>query len=755
MAFLCRATSRSAREGVGSYHGRPARQAGPRNAFHPGARLDRLCAARTAVDPMSSIDDVLKQYVKDAAPTETQQAQAERSPAYLREKLSDSRFGGRILETYLSGSYARKTAIYPLDDVDIVFVIDPGRWDKEWLRELPKPKRVLSSFARAVKRHPSYKQTRVVLQRRSIRLQLSGLNIDVVPAVAAGREHFVRIPDQDADEWIISAPRLHTQLMEERHNKCQFRLKPMIRLLKWWNNRLASQTRVKSFAVETMAAKVLTATTFSSYEEGALLFFDFVAGRGGLDTLRRWSDDHGVSFGGLFSSPRLMDLAGTGSNLLERAKKERLERFAKRAATAREWIPRRSAPGTTTHVRLTSATCSDDEMALAAVAARVAGDLFQGMVFWYHAAELLSPRAHVARVILEHDEAAGVDDVAVRYEPPGIDDGGRHCLADFYQVKHHVDQKRGYSSAALIDPDFIDCKESLLERFAAAHVRLSGRVNGWYRLHLVSNSGWDRQDHLGPVLRQLSGGTLPDEFFTSGARSRLGAIRSEWQAHLRLPAAAFEDFARRLRFDVNYLARPGFRAALSDRLEFRGLRPIPVERAQNPYDSLVQQFLLNGRNEWHRDSFKAMCEREGLLALAPKALPRTLAVQSFRHFGNRIEDDCDRHRLRCWSTSTGATSGLPRDGGVGGAAEAEGVPGGARAADDGAPAVAGTVTGRWRLRQAPCCTEGRAHVFIRCRRASRRKSGGRPGPPKWPGVTAGWSLGAPEAWRSWCDSRTT
>src|SRR5262245_29600877 len=112
-------------------------------------------------------------------------------------------------------------------------------------------------------------------------------------------------------------------------------------------------------------------------------------------------------------------------------------------------------------------------MAQATVAARTEGDVYQGMYFWYHAAQLLRPQSRVARVVLECDAAAGVDDVAVYYTPP-IDAGGRECSADHFQVKYHVDRSNYYSYAALCDPAFTGTKRSLLQRFLAADRKLRG-----------------------------------------------------------------------------------------------------------------------------------------------------------------------------------------------------------------------------------------------------------------------------------------
>src|SRR4030088_30081 len=139
-------------------------------------------------------------------------------------------------------------------------------------------------------------------------------------------------------------------------------------------------------------------------------------------------------------------------------------------------------------------------MALTQVAARIEGDVFQGMVFWLHAAMLLRPSSRVARVSIEYDQAAGVDDVSVHYAAPGINAGGRSCAADYFQVKYHVDRSSAYASNSFCAPAVIGATPSLLQRFHEARSRL-GNDDGWHRLNLISNWQWSSSDKLGPLLR--------------------------------------------------------------------------------------------------------------------------------------------------------------------------------------------------------------------------------------------------------------
>ncbi len=281
-------------------------------------------------------------------------------------------------------------------------------------------------------------------------------------------------------------------------------------------------------------------------------------------------------------------------------------------------------------------------MALKTVGARTEGDVFQGLFFWRQASALLVEGSKVRQVDLEHDEATGVDDVAVFYEEPGIDAGGWLATADYYQVKYHVDRRKAYSAEALIDPKFINAKSSLLERFYAAFSKLSTDHLS-FRLHLASNWRWMDGDPLASVLREFDG-SLPDAFFSAGKRSKLGKIRESWRAHLGLEPADFEAFGRRLRFQLDHFGRRHFREMCHDRLAAAGLSVPSAEKATSPYEALVQQFLMGGPNSFDAASLREICEREGLFTERTGAPPpprTTLGIRSFVRFAERLEEETD------------------------------------------------------------------------------------------------------------------
>lgn len=297
----------------------------------------------------------------------------------------------------------------------------------------------------------------------------------------------------------------------------------------------------------------------------------------------------------------------------------------------------------------TSSSCDNIEaaarkatqMALNQVGARTEGDVFQGLFFWRQAADLLRANSMVERVVLEHDEADGVDDVAVFYRKPGVNAGGWMVSADFFQLKYHVDNRNSYSSDSLIDPAFIKAGSSLLQRFYSAYTKLASEHAG-FRLHLASNWRWKDDDKLAHLLREYDG-ELPRKFFDDGPRGDLGKVRERWRTHLKLEEDAFRAFAKTLRLQLDHFGRRDFKAYVYTKLEAVGLQTPSADRSACPYESLTQQFLMNGPNSFNEAEFRELCEREGLLTNDSSRHSRTpaIGVRSFVRFAERLESEVD------------------------------------------------------------------------------------------------------------------
>lgn len=282
---------------------------------------------------MANCESHLLQAVQAIEPSAAQKAGAVRSQNHLRAQLNHGRFKDRIINSYLSGSYARGTAIAPLDDVDIIFLIDASHWNSPLLSERPSPDELLKSFSRAVRYR--YPESSVRLQRRSVCLQLNHINLDIVPAIALDKDgKNIEIPDRSKGSWIRSSPKTHSDFSSKVNQARGKRLKPVIKLLKFWNSNLPSTARLKSFPIETMATRIFEHEKIETVQQGLLSYFDFVAFLGGHRSHIPWRSRHSIS---LRSPATLMDASGI-SNLLEKTDSVKVDRFISQAIRSRNLL---------------------------------------------------------------------------------------------------------------------------------------------------------------------------------------------------------------------------------------------------------------------------------------------------------------------------------------------------------------------------------------------------------------------------------
>lgn len=286
---------------------------------------------------MADCERYLWEQVRRVEPTQTQKDGGARSQNHLRDILCTGNMASRIKGHYLSGSYSRDTAVYPLDDVDIIFVIDPERWPHRssiffGTERFPESTSVLESFASAIRYR--YPVSSVFGQRRSVRLQLYHLDIDVVPAIIhPDNPKYIFIPDKEANQWILSSPLLHAENATSVNKFQGAKLKPLVKLLKYWNGNIPSTARFKSFAIETLCVLIFKNFQMNTLQEGLNYFFDFVASFSGSKGIFEWGNRYGISLGW---APTIPDAAGTGSNLIAKLQDDRRRRFIEHATRSRD-----------------------------------------------------------------------------------------------------------------------------------------------------------------------------------------------------------------------------------------------------------------------------------------------------------------------------------------------------------------------------------------------------------------------------------
>ncbi|MBN9491022.1 MULTISPECIES: SAVED domain-containing protein [Pannonibacter] len=275
-----------------------------------------------------------------------------------------------------------------------------------------------------------------------------------------------------------------------------------------------------------------------------------------------------------------------------------------------------------------------------AVTVRRDGDTFQARLFWWHAARLLDPVSPVTKVGFESGPKS-FDDIWVEYDPVrcASDQYGEPLLREHMQCKWHVTPDN-YGYSHLVDPEFINANaRSLLQRAREAQLSYAPAGSG-VRFKLVTNWRLDRADPLRQMVGMRSGAMRLDRLYGSVTdNSKAGSVRKAWREHLGIDEAELRILARTLAFGEATDTLDGLRDQLDILFGLVGLKRIPANRSAFPYDDIVFQWMAQGRLEFDRASFRAVCAREDILGSAEGG-PKVYGVKSFEHAFDKLEERC-------------------------------------------------------------------------------------------------------------------
>lgn len=148
----------------------------------------------------------------------------------LREYLQTHKGYGKILiETFLSGSYAKHTSIRPVKgdkkrDVDIIVVT---RYEKT-----KSPIEVLDELYEVLKESSLYES--VSIQRHSVGVEMSQISVDIVPVIVDVEEDVFLIGDSEDCKWSLTDPKGHKEWSTSVNKDNNGKFKPLVKIFKWW-----------------------------------------------------------------------------------------------------------------------------------------------------------------------------------------------------------------------------------------------------------------------------------------------------------------------------------------------------------------------------------------------------------------------------------------------------------------------------------------------------------------------------------------
>lgn len=149
-------------------------------------------------------------------------------------------------DTYLSGSYARDTALNSIKDVDVILLIEMDHNTTE-------PGVVVAWLQEALQKH----YTTVRPQGRSVQVTTeTGFDLDVVPSVPiSNRNGPVWIPDREVRQWVATHPKGQLAFGVDKNDSTDGYYKPLVKILKYWRDRLPGENaRAKSYILESLVA---------------------------------------------------------------------------------------------------------------------------------------------------------------------------------------------------------------------------------------------------------------------------------------------------------------------------------------------------------------------------------------------------------------------------------------------------------------------------------------------------------------------
>jgi predicted nucleotidyltransferase len=202
--------------------------------------------------------------------TDLQAATAATRQQNVREAIESQL---EVVDTFLTGSYARNTLIAPLAQADIdIAVVLADKYFHHYNNQNGGQAGLLDVVKRALLR--TYTKTPDISRNgQAVTIRFSDFTVDVVPAFNRNGGGYL-IPNSVRQEWISTDPKKHVDIMRAANSAQGGQLVPLIKMIKCWNR--AHSSYFNSFHLEVLALLALDNVRISDLPSGARYYFDKV-----------------------------------------------------------------------------------------------------------------------------------------------------------------------------------------------------------------------------------------------------------------------------------------------------------------------------------------------------------------------------------------------------------------------------------------------------------------------------------------------
>jgi hypothetical protein len=188
--------------------------------------------------------------VASIQPTAARISAAKSAHEKVRDQLrTDDEAKEAHKDTFLSGSYARSTAIGEIKDVDVICVLDIDQ-------TITAPEVVLAWMHGILSKY----YTKTKRQGRSVGVEAAkGVWLDIVPSSPTASEGGpLWIPDREAHEWVVSHPKGQIAAGLNQNKVTNGYFVQVVKLLKFWRDRLPRDScRPASYVLETLVHRTI------------------------------------------------------------------------------------------------------------------------------------------------------------------------------------------------------------------------------------------------------------------------------------------------------------------------------------------------------------------------------------------------------------------------------------------------------------------------------------------------------------------
>lgn len=157
------------------------------------------------------------------------------------------------------GSYDRKTICDRERDIDLMAVLSPYGPSRYW-DKYQYDSRAFLYWVRG-RLNDRYYVTKVSSRQVCVKLDFSQIVTDVTPCFPRTGGGYL-MPDGSGG-WMATNPPYHSRLMSDANRDHNWKLKPLLRLIKWWN--IANGHHLRSFHVELMVERIQRGSSIGSH----------------------------------------------------------------------------------------------------------------------------------------------------------------------------------------------------------------------------------------------------------------------------------------------------------------------------------------------------------------------------------------------------------------------------------------------------------------------------------------------------------